>query len=478
MTLLLLPVGLLLPAVIGWLLLRLVEGRTRVVYTGERIVCGTIIGLTLSMHAMFLLHVYAGIPLVRNGYVLMFGLLLLPLLLLYLLQRKRRMAPVDSLPPLAQSSRLSFPLRIILGMLAVWTIIKLAAMGSLLVLTPTYFDDSMDNWNMRGKLFFETHRLELVLPGDTAVSGISSYPPTVPLAKTWLATLGGTWDEGLINSIHLVWSLACVILLYYALRRKMSLLWSLTGAYVLTSLPLFLMQGMNAYADVFLSVHLFLPLIFMWHAMNAPTRAASLSFLRLAAVCTVLVPVIKNEGLILYTPALLAVMTGCLTVLFRRRHLSGRDMLSPLLFTFLLLVIVTLPWLLFKWKNGLAFGNAQSLSGFSVSWHPGTLYAIVINTFFEGNWLLFFPFLIGLLILQWKKAFLTPLFVLTFFFLGVYTLQLVLYLFTGLSSEAIMQTGYARGLIHIIPTGVLLGMLLLHDALQKPVESGKLLTDH
>jgi hypothetical protein len=84
-----------------------------------------------------------------------------------------------------------------------------------------------------------------------------------------------------------------------------------------------------------------------------------------------------------------------------------------------------------------------------------------VNTFSEGNWLLLFPLFFGLLAFRWRDAF-GWLLIPTMFFLFVYVGQALLYLFTSLSREAILQTGYARGLIQLMPLIVMLTILLLH----------------
>ena len=45
--------------------------------------------------------------------------------------------------------------------------------------------------------------------------------------------------------------------------------------------------------------------------------------------------------------------------------------------------------------------------------------------------------------------------------------QLFAYLFTGLSQEALFQTGYARGLIHLMPVIVTVTTVLLYDAIYR-----------
>jgi hypothetical protein len=91
------------------------------------------------------------------------------------------------------------------------------------------------------------------------------------------------------------------------------------------------------------------------------------------------------------------------------------------------------------------------------------LLATAVNTFFEGNWLLLFPALIALVILAWRSLLKPGLMIFAGFMFAAYGLQYFIFLFTGLSSEAIQQTGYARGLIHLIPIIVITSMFLLHN---------------
>jgi hypothetical protein len=131
------------------------------------------------------------------------------------------------------------------------------------------------------------------------------------------------------------------------------------------------------------------------------------------------------------------------------------------------LVAITAPWVAFKVQNGLPFGNAKTIPQFE-GWQDNVLLAVFINTFFEANWLLLPSLLIGLLLVRFRTAFRSPLLVFTVYFLVVFGVQLSLYLFTGLSAEALRQTGYARGLIHLAPVAATLAGMLLYDLVARP----------
>ena len=449
MALLLVLIGILPPALCGWVLVRCLEGRSAVLTRLERATLGVIFGITATMFTMFLVQITLGVPLSITGFLIAFGAVLLPALLIRFVQR--RQAAVTDPPLLAPNPALPLWGKIVVAIFAVWTVVKIAAAAFALFTTPTYYDDTIDNWNYRAKVYYHAQQIELVLPPDAAPTGISSYPPMVPLMKVWITTLAGEWNESASNGLHAVWYVCCLVLLYCAIRRKASHVWALGGVYLLSSLPLFLMQGMNAYADVYVASHIFASVFFLFLARDSAVRSAVWAFLRLAAVAIALLTVAKNEGLALYAPLLLLTALMCVWVKGKEQVLTGRDVLTAALWAIGALVLITGPWVLYKQMNGLVFGNAHSVSAITFSWHKDVPQAILINLFLEGNWLLLFPFFVLLLMARWRDAFSPPLIIPTMFFFLAFGAQTVLYLFTSLASEALMQTGYARGIAHLVP---------------------------
>jgi len=319
----------------------------------------------------------------------------------------------------------------------------------------------VDNWNLRAKVFYHEQTIELLLPGrgDTPAD-VSSYPPTVPLMKTWMATVAG-WNDDAVNAVHLAWFLSALALLYYALRRYLSRMWSLFGIYAIVSMPLYLMHGTNTYADIFMGTHVFAAIILLFHAIRSENPGTRDAFLRTSAVATALLPFTKNEGLLLYLPPILLIVTGYLFM--QRRNLTARDISRTALWYAISMLLVLVPWLAYKYANGLTFGNAKAVGDLAFGWQKGVLYAVMVNTFFEGNWILLFPVFATLLAWRRRAAF-TTLLPLTALFLIVYLGQLAIYLFTSVSIEAIKQTGYARGIIQLMPVAVFLTVMLLKDA--------------
>jgi len=462
MLFLILPLGLILPTLNGWLMLSLLERNKKVLFRTERWVMGCVAGLTFTMLVTFAATALAGFPLNFTCFLSVQLLCLIIFGIAWVVLPK-----IPSQHPLpAPSSTLPRWAKIVVGILAVWVAVKLLVTGiTFLLLVPTYLDDTLDNWNLRAKVYYFDEALTLAMPGEdplTSPLGVSSYPPTVPLAKTWLSTIARQWDDRLINSIHIVWYLGAVFLVFFALRRKLSLGWSLTGTYILTSLPLYLMHGTNAYADAFVSIHVFLAASMLYAAITADDAARRMSFFRIGAFMAALLTFTKNEGLIVYLPPMLLILCVSLVLLVKQRKLSAKQAIEVVLWYAGLIAVIALPWLVFKWTNGLTFGNAKPITSLGFSWQENVLQAIAVNTFFEGNWLFLFPVLFGLLIWRWRYAF-GGAAVLSAFFLIVYLGQGVLFLFTALSHEALMQTGYARGLVQLTPMVVLLATLLLSE---------------
>jgi len=466
MTFLWLLAGIALPTLTGWLLLRLIEGRHPVLFHVERIALGFVLGLTFTMFVTFLAQIIGLIHFTRLGFLAIQIALTALLAITFFLRHRLSLLNPNSHPT-------PYPLRptplwakILLAIASVWIIAKIAGGGYLLISTPPYYDDTLKNWNMRGKIFFLTHKLDLPLPSEAA-NPLSSYPPTVSMTKAELALFAGEWDEGLVNSIHIVWFLAALILLFKAIRRHSRSAWGLAGAYLLASLPLYFMHGVNAYADVFLSAHLFAAVSFLFHASEeaGPRRT---TFLRLSALATGLLIFTKNEALILYLPLLLALLALALFLGISGGRMTKREILNSLVWYGGCLLAIALPWLLFKWAHGLSFGNAKSIStDYAFGWQPNVLQTIWINTFFEGNWLLLFPLFFFLVAVRWRRIVESSLFFPVLFVFAALLLQFLLFLFTSLSVEATMQTGLGRGIIHLAPLIVLVTVLLLHDVLRR-----------
>lgn len=452
--------GILLPATLGWLVLDALEGRSRVLRTWEKWVYGFLFGMTLMTFVAFLGNTWLGVPFTLWGFLLSHAAVMVPLCAWWWLRRGRPAATRGT-----GNARTSRTWMIALWVMGGWIALQAAALAFLLVTMPSFFDDTMDNWNLRGKAFFVDKTLTLQFAWNAEIPGVSSYPPSVPLSKTWIATIAGQWSEPLVNGLHAVWYAAAVLIVFSALRRALTREWSAFGALLLAGLPLYLMQGMNAYSDVFLSAHIAAAAGCLFIAHSERTHGGVLCFLRIAALAIALLPFTKNEGWALYFPVLLLLWICSLLWLWRNRTIGVRDAAVTAVIGLGMMVAVAAPWIGFKVINGLSFGNAKGIDT-DFAWHAGVLLSVAVNTFFEANWIFLFPLLIGLLLARWKSLRRPPILLLLLAFAIPYGAQMFAYLFTGLAEEALFQTGYARGIIHLAPVIVLLTTVLLHDLIE------------
>ena len=458
MTYLWIPIGLILPTFSGWCVLRLLEGRTPVLFSGERVVSGLSIGIVMSMFVTFLATLIGLIPLTLLGMGVVQIVCALACGIPWFIRRSQfPKSPIQSHKPLVLWQK------ILTGILSVWIVCKLAA-GFIFLIGPPYYDDVMTNWNMRGKEFFVQHQLFFEIESVKS-NGVHSYPQAVPLIKTWFANLNGQWHEGLVNSIHIIWYVCILLLLFYALRRLLSLPWALLGTYMLSSIPLFTMHGMVAYTDLYLSLLLFLSVSFLFFAVRT-TGEKRLSFLRLGALATGVLVYTKNEALLLHIPPVVLLLL--LSFWFAR--FARSEIRIAIQWYALCIAAFLIPWLLFKWHFGLSFGNAKSISDFSLEWHEGVLQTIAANTLLEGNWSLLPVLCTGLCLVKWRSIVWSPLGIIFGFVFAVWLGQLPIYMFTPLFTEALNQTGYARGLIHMVPLAIFGTVLLLENILHRKTD--------
>ncbi len=216
-------IGVGIPIVIGWLALLLLERHEPVLAPGERWFWAMTLGPTLLMLIVFVCHIVGVTKLNLVGFLVpaVGSLLVLGMLCM----RSGTLAVRSFSPPLAVSRRLSRLTIVAIALLTLWTVVKVFAGAYELVTVPTYWDDSFNNWNMRGKIFFEHQRIELTIPiGNGTIQtegGVSSYPVALPMLKTWVSVLRGQWHEPIVNGLHLLWIVGLSGCFYFALRRRL-----------------------------------------------------------------------------------------------------------------------------------------------------------------------------------------------------------------------------------------------------------------
>jgi hypothetical protein len=454
-------IGIGITTVIGWLALRLAEGKSMVMTREERLAWGFVLGPTLGMFVVFVCHIVGLVKLNLIGFLI--PQIVLILLLAAGVWKFGSLRFAGATGVLAPSKTYPQWIKIGILILCAWTALKIFAGAYDLISVPTYWDDSFNNWNMRGKMFYFTEELTLVIPvGNGFVAdeqGVSSYPPMLPMVKTWVSVLRGEWSEGLINGVHLVWFIGLLAAFYCTLRRSFDPLLSAFGVYLLVSLPLLLIHGSNPYAEIFTAAHIFLAISALLGLRRATVSGEIQSWTKIFFLTLALLILTKNEALLLHTPLLVLI---ALAYDLRTKQLIGSmEHRKTIAVGFATVLVIVLPWLAFKWLNGLTFGNAKSVSGFELAFNMNVLKAIWFHFAQEANWLLL-PLALPLaLIAAGKKFWITTESLLATFVLADIGLQIVLFIvIPSLATEAINQTGLSRGLLQIAPVATLLLMFL------------------
>lgn len=474
MTILALLIGMSLPVTIGWMTLVHLEGKHPVLGAIERWCFALILGPTEFCLIVFAAHFVGMTALNRSGFLIP-SLIVLAMLILAGLRRGllRRQAHH---PEYARSIALPRFLRIGILIFAVWTGIKILAGAYDLLSVPTYWDDSFNNWNMRGKIYYRSEALTLEIPNGNGLvqsaGGVGSYPPTIPMLKAWLSFISGSWQEPLVNGVHLVWFVGLLGSFFFALRRRLSPLLSLAGTCALVSLPLFLIQATNPYADVFLAAHVFLTLFCLSEAARTDDRHTLMRWLILFGFCLGLMTFTKNEAAVLYAPLSLLLFLWVLLTKTRNKILDAATLKTMLCIVLGTLAILAGPWLLFKWLNGLTFGNAKAVSNLELSLNTKVIHSIWFQLSHEPNWLLLPIALPFLLLSTERRSFRLPERILTvFLFVSMFVQFAIFIMVKSLATEALMQTGLNRGLVHLAPIAMLLTIVLIQRLLTQATES-------
>lgn len=453
---------------LGWLLIAFIEGNKSVLSASERVSFAVILGPTFGMFIVFLSHI-AGLT--RFNLIGFLVPLIIAILLLTVGAWKRGGLRFSSdVRPVART--VTYPTWVKAGvlLLCLWTALKIIAGAYDIVSVPTYWDDSFNNWNMRGKIFYVTQELVLEIPAGngviTAADGVSSYPPMLPMMKTWLSVIRGEWTEPLVNGLHLIWFFGLLAAVYLLLRRSFDWVISSLGVWACVSLPLVLIHGTNPYADIFVAAHVVIVMTCILGMRRAAATEDRAAWIYLFCVSIGLLALTKNEALVLHIPLLLlsALLLGNRPNTLRQWSIHKKTILIGLCGA----LAFALPWILFKWANGLTFGNAKSLSGISLSFNPVVIKAIWFHLTREPNWLLL-PLALPLsLIAAGKRFWTTPEAIVAIFVLADIALQFSLFIMVpSLGNEAINQTGLSRGLLHIAPLAIILLLYTMRTALSE-----------
>ena len=214
------------------------------------------------------------------------------------------------------------------GVLVVLALVFLAIASQASAL-PSLSWDAWNAWLAKSKAWYFADRFLPVLgfdawlaapAGEAITTTAPAYPGALPRAMVWMASASGGWNEGAVHALWpTLWLALGSALFGYARLAGMSVLSALVVAAAVLTLPLVTAHASLAgYADLWLAgVVLFagvhLSRAFGARANGAPWRRDAL----FGALCLLMLPAIKLEGVVWLACALGAIVIAALPARWR-----------------------------------------------------------------------------------------------------------------------------------------------------------------
>jgi hypothetical protein len=223
-----------------------------------------------------------------------------------------------------------------------------------LIKTPLYFDDAMTHWSGRARSLFGNINWSFNPESSVFLgyTGSKNYPLEIPIWRAVTAVFNGSWNDIIGRIDGLVFFITIIISIWLIVWRFSQIRWLATvAAFIISALPLQIWHAVAGYGDI---------------AMEAFAVASLAALLRrewfLAGILAAATAWIKNDGLLLFIPALF-IMAGLLqfsiqeTIEFKWFQKEKWKNIS----NFLLGIITLMPWLIFKYiySLGVTPGNEK-----------------------------------------------------------------------------------------------------------------------
>jgi hypothetical protein len=374
--------------------------------------------------------------------------------------------PAQSPSLVASADGLGWRLLWFLLLLAI--VMRLAVIGSEVLLRPTFPWDAWSAWAVKPKAWFLLgHHVPyvpmqewLANPGqDLRTSGIWDYPELLAWVQIWFASAAGGWNEPLINS---VWAgvLAATGLASYGQWRALDIRpgMAMLLVYGLMSLPLLdAHAALAGYADLWVAAALGMSVLcwLRWLRERNPGQCL------LAAFFALCLPLIKLEGAVWL---LILVSVAVLDLLSRRgRWLVLAGLAAAVAIGMasggFKVPIFGLGWIHVAWRQI----TIPALGELDLYWRPvGS--AMLSGLLTLPNWHLLWYLVPMVIVLRWHVLAIDRATRSLSVLLGGCALFLfVLFFFTDASAWAENYTSANRLVMHVVPAVFSLMALLLTD---------------
>ncbi|MBI3755596.1 MAG: hypothetical protein HY265_05495 [Deltaproteobacteria bacterium] len=237
---------------------------------------------------------------------------------------------------------------------------------------PPYFDDAVTTWDYKAKVIFSNKSLGKSFSTDFLGGGTGSgYPLNTSLFKVWTSMMVGKWDERYIHFYNFTIFICMLILFFISLRQYATTTISLTFSYILTSIPLMAFHSYGGYADLTTGFYFFAGMLMLARWIH--TKADC--FLYIMVMLVAVMAFTKNEGYLIFTPAILATFLYFLFV----SGLSRKEKMKKVSILVVGIIILIGPWLITKGTYNIGIGS------FPIEFHKEAFAELLRVFFTEGS---------------------------------------------------------------------------------------------
>jgi 4-amino-4-deoxy-L-arabinose transferase-like glycosyltransferase len=419
----------------------------------ERLFLGFGIGTGMITFEMFLLGLLR-IPL--NSAVISIAQIATTVLLGYLLYRSgtpwRRIFRLTPERPDASPATATYRERIIVLVLIAWILAKVLFVVYEGFFLPEHTSDSWEHWSSGAKFIFYEKGLALD-PGNEYFFGAGylkgqRYPLNVPLMQVWISLCIGEAHEVYMKVWNALFFLCMVGLLFFALRRKTTLMTAVLAAFFLSAVPLLTYHALTAYADLPLGFYALGAMVCFWNAIEAQKSGRgghARGLLVLMGAFTALCVWTKMEGLFFAAAFSASLALYCYVKKISFKQVTA--FLAPL-------VLITVPWYVFLFSIGVpvSYGKGELLGAtITKGIHFQVVPVIAEQVLFSANFNLIFLFLLLLILVGYRRIMESGLGYLYTALFSVMVIFLVLYLGTETYRWVMNLTAVNRNILTFIP---------------------------
>jgi hypothetical protein len=338
-----------------------------------------------------------------------------------------------------------------------------------ILLRPTFPWDAWDAWAVKSKVWFLLGHYEpfvpmrdwLQHPATADYTGPAwSYPATLGWIQVWFASAAGGWIEPLLNlPWFALWS--GLLLGHYGQWRALgfSRMRALAFVYFLGSLPLVIVHvALAGYADLWVAT-VFGFAVLAWLRW---VRRRERSQLAIAAICALLLPLLKLEG------AVWLLLFTCVAVFAVLPQRWRRYVVAAVLAVVVLGVAIgklSLPLFGLGWVNiGVHAIDVPVIGKLAIAWHGAAFDGVLYALFAQPNWHLLWWLAPMIVLWRWRELRAhASLRLLGSLLLAGFGFLLFLFLFTDAARWAESFTAINRLVMHLTPAVVTLLAMLCRD---------------